>query len=129
MCGCLSSAPNWGPGPVLTGNETCDPLVHRLVLNPLSHMSQGHIAISYDDSVCPYLRPVHPRVREYHEWSSMGYVPTSALRGRVKLLWTIRRELYMTERGRYPQVRAGRCLLLQSEPLFSFCLLITLGRK
>ena len=25
----------------LTGNRTCDPLVRRLVLNPLSHTSQG----------------------------------------------------------------------------------------
>ena len=25
----------------LTGNQTCDPLVHSLVLNPLSHTSQG----------------------------------------------------------------------------------------
>ena len=25
----------------LTGNRTGDPLVHRLVLNPLSHTSQG----------------------------------------------------------------------------------------
>ena len=27
----------------LTGNRTCDPLVHRLVLNPLSHTSQGSV--------------------------------------------------------------------------------------
>ena len=26
---------------VLTGNQTCDPLVRSLVLNPLSHTSQG----------------------------------------------------------------------------------------
>ena len=26
---------------VLTGNQTSHPLVHRLVLNPLSHASQG----------------------------------------------------------------------------------------
>ena len=25
----------------LTGNQTSDPLVHRLALNPLSHTSQG----------------------------------------------------------------------------------------
>ena len=24
-----------------TGNQTCDPLVHRLALNPLSYASQG----------------------------------------------------------------------------------------
>ena len=28
---------------VLTGNQTSDPLVLRLVLNPLSHTSQGFI--------------------------------------------------------------------------------------
>ena len=27
----------------LTGNWTCDPLVHRLALNPLSHTSQGYM--------------------------------------------------------------------------------------
>ena len=26
---------------ILTGNQTCDPLVSRLALNPLSHTSQG----------------------------------------------------------------------------------------
>ena len=30
----------------LTGNQTCDPLVPRLVLNPLSHTSQGRINAS-----------------------------------------------------------------------------------
>ena len=30
---------------VLTGNQTRDPLVHRLALNPLSHTSQGHSII------------------------------------------------------------------------------------
>ena len=29
----------------LTGNRTSDPLVHRLVLNPLSHTSQGCIVV------------------------------------------------------------------------------------
>ena len=29
------------PGMCLTGNGTSDPLVHRPVLNPLSHTSQG----------------------------------------------------------------------------------------
>ena len=30
----------------LTGNQTGDPLVHRLALNPLSHISQGsHVLI------------------------------------------------------------------------------------
>ena len=28
---------------VLTGNQTGDPLVHKLVLNPLSHTSQGYV--------------------------------------------------------------------------------------
>ena len=46
MCRCLSCAPYWGPGPQprhapRLGNQTLDPLVHRLVLNPLSHTSQG----------------------------------------------------------------------------------------
>ena len=47
MCGCLSCAPYWGPGLhatqacALTGDQTSDPLVLRLVLNPLSHTSQG----------------------------------------------------------------------------------------
>ena len=45
MCGCLSPTPYWGPGPetqacALTGNQTGDPLVLRLVLNPLSYTSQ-----------------------------------------------------------------------------------------
>ena len=39
--------PYWGPGPAtqacaLTGNQTGDPLVRRLALNPLSQTSQGH---------------------------------------------------------------------------------------
>ena len=46
LCGCLSCAPYWRPDPqprqcALPGNQTGDPLVHRLVLNPLSHTSQG----------------------------------------------------------------------------------------
>ena len=44
--GCLSCAPPLGTWPAtqacaLTGNQTDDPLVHRLALNPLSHTSQG----------------------------------------------------------------------------------------
>ena len=40
------AAPHWGPGLQLrhvssTGNETSNPLVCRLALNPLSHTSQG----------------------------------------------------------------------------------------
>ena len=30
---------------VLSGNRTSDPLVHRLVLNPLSHTSQGYFSL------------------------------------------------------------------------------------
>ena len=47
MCGCLSHAPKWGPGPpatqarALTGNQTGNPLVRRSVLSPLSHTNQG----------------------------------------------------------------------------------------
>ena len=41
MCGCFSHGPYWGTWPTtqacsLTGNQTGDPLVHRLVFNPLS---------------------------------------------------------------------------------------------
>ena len=32
----------------LTGNQTRDPLVHRLVLSPLSHTSQGSFVLSYN---------------------------------------------------------------------------------
>ena len=45
MCGCFSRTPHWGPGlqprhvPWLGMNQR--PLVHRPVLNPLSHTSQG----------------------------------------------------------------------------------------
>ena len=46
MCGCLLSAPALGAWPAtqactLTGNQTSNPLLHRLVLNPLNHTSQG----------------------------------------------------------------------------------------
>ena len=52
MCGCLSCAPYWGPGlqprhVPLTGNRTCDPLVRRPVLSPLSHTSQGKIIFKF----------------------------------------------------------------------------------
>ena len=45
MCGCLSHAPYWGPGPAtqasaLTGNRTSDHLAHRPALNLPSHASQ-----------------------------------------------------------------------------------------
>ena len=47
MCGCLLGVPYWGPGlqprhVPWTGNRTGDSLVHRPVLNPLSHTSQGN---------------------------------------------------------------------------------------
>ena len=51
MCGCLSCDPYWGPGrqttqaSALTGNQTSDPLVHRLELNPLRHTSQGKLSL------------------------------------------------------------------------------------
>ena len=46
MCGCLLCTPYWGPGLAtqacaLTRNRIDNPLVCRLVLNPLSHTSQG----------------------------------------------------------------------------------------
>ena len=47
MCGCLSRAPYWGPGPQprhvpWLGFELITPLVHRLAPNSLSHTSQGY---------------------------------------------------------------------------------------
>ena len=46
MCDCLLSAPLLGTWPTtqactLTGNQTSDPLLRSLALNPLSHASQG----------------------------------------------------------------------------------------
>lgn len=94
--------------------------------------------LSRPQCLCPYINLIwwlwlalpetctHPRVIGYHEWSSLGHVPTSALRGRVELLCTVLRELYVTEgAGLHRSEQADRCLLLQSEPLFSFCLLTT----
>ena len=46
MCGCLLHALGAWPTTqacALTGNQTGDPLVHTLALNPLSHTSQGHL--------------------------------------------------------------------------------------
>ena len=50
MCGCLSCAPHWRTWTAtqacaLTGIWTNDPLVCRLVLNPLSHTLQGSVMI------------------------------------------------------------------------------------
>ena len=50
MCGCLSHIPLLGTWPAtqacaLTGDWTSDPLVCRLVLNPLSYTSQGRTCI------------------------------------------------------------------------------------
>ena len=47
MCGCLSRTPSLGTWPTtqacaLIGNRTGNPLVHRLLLKPLSHTSQGY---------------------------------------------------------------------------------------
>ena len=39
MCGCLSHAPHWGPGP--QPGHVPQTLVHRPALNPLSYTSQG----------------------------------------------------------------------------------------
>ena len=46
LIGCLSHAPEWGPGPTtqvsaLNGAGRGNPWVHRLALSPLSHTSQG----------------------------------------------------------------------------------------
>ena len=50
QCMVSSHTPYWGPGPQprhvpCTGNRTHNPLVRRLVLNPLSHTSQGSTGI------------------------------------------------------------------------------------
>ena len=50
--GCLSHVPNQEAWPAtkacsLTGNQTSDLSVHRLVLNPLSHTSQGSKLLSF----------------------------------------------------------------------------------
>ena len=63
MCGCLLSAPYRGPGlqpkhmPLL-GIEPGNPLVRRLVLNPLSYTSQGKILMTFDPSLISYY--LHP---------------------------------------------------------------------
>ena len=49
MCGCLSSAPHWGPGlynPGIAplGNQTGNHLACRPALNPLSYTSQALLA-------------------------------------------------------------------------------------
>ena len=44
MCGCLSLAPNWGPGPNPGMCPDWEPAILQfagLVLNPLSHSGQG----------------------------------------------------------------------------------------
>ena len=41
----------------LTGNGTGDPLVHRLVLNPLSHTSQGKSDVSFVQFILEYILP------------------------------------------------------------------------
>ena len=52
MCGCLLHTWLQGTWPaiqacVLTGNQTSDSLVCRLLLNPLSHTSQGVVSHFY----------------------------------------------------------------------------------
>ena len=59
MCGCLSSAPYWGPGPQPRPVPWLgiDPLAHRLALSPLSHTSQGNFCkywIDYYSSLPPF---------------------------------------------------------------------------
>ena len=55
MCGCLSR-PLLGTWPTaqacaLTGNQTGDPLIHRLALNPLSHTNQGSFTCYFSITV------------------------------------------------------------------------------
>ena len=50
VSGCLSCAPYWEPGPQprhvpWSGNQTCDPLVRRPLLNPLSLTSHGVMSV------------------------------------------------------------------------------------
>ena len=50
MCGCLSCAPAQGTWPATqacppTGNRTCNHLVNRPMLNPLSYINQGWRAV------------------------------------------------------------------------------------
>ena len=65
MCGCLSLAPYWGPNLArtqacaLTRNQTSDPLVHRPVINPLSHTSQGY-ALLFLFYKAYYMCPIYP---------------------------------------------------------------------
>ena len=52
MSGCLLHAPLLGTWPTtqacaLIGNRTGNPLVHRPVLNPLSHTSQGSLFLFF----------------------------------------------------------------------------------
>ena len=54
MCGCL--LPLLGTWPTtqaraLTGNQTSDPLVRRLALNPLSHTSHSYSYFSYKNFI------------------------------------------------------------------------------
>ena len=59
MCGFLSHTPALGTWPTtqacaLTGNQTSDPLVSRLALNPLSHSSQGS---TFSGKASLYIQP------------------------------------------------------------------------
>ena len=60
MCGCLSCVPHQRTWPTtqacaLTGNQTGDPLLHSLVLNPLSHTSQGMKFFKYGQLLANFL--------------------------------------------------------------------------
>ena len=63
MCGCPSRAPYWGPGlnlGICPGNRTCDPLLHRGVLRPLSHTSQSCflLLVTEEPVVAPCCLPI-----------------------------------------------------------------------
>ena len=96
MCGCLSSGPYWGPGPqprpcALTGNPTSNPLVHRLVLNPLSHSSRGSAGILRAEAggihpCLPSLRTV-PSPKQVLREEARAHLCGAAFRALLGLLW------------------------------------------
>ena len=58
MCACLSHAPPMGTRPTtqacaLTGEQTGNPLVHKLALSPLSHTNQGFLS-NLDTLLCGF---------------------------------------------------------------------------
>ena len=42
----------------LTGNQTGDPVIHRLVLSPLSHTSQGYYSYILKEKSCLCKKPL-----------------------------------------------------------------------